>query len=139
MKKALRKGSFTVEASMLVPFLILLVFVFICLCLYLHDRSALASCAAELAGKGAARKYLSEKELEGWLEGQAEGLAKGKLLALRELEISVKVTRQKVVVSCGGRSSLLGGMEIQEQEEAERINPAVRIRGGRKLKKIREK
>ena len=84
MKKRLQKGSFTVEASMLLPFLIFIIFAFFCLCLYLHDRSVLSSCAAELAGKGAAEKYRSEKELESWLQGQAVGLAKGKLLCLRD-------------------------------------------------------
>lgn len=64
MKRSVRKGSFTVETSMLLPFIILIVFAFLCLCLYLHDRSVLSSCAAELAGKGAAEKYRNEKELE---------------------------------------------------------------------------
>ena len=51
MRRRLTRGSFTVEASMLIPFIILVLFVFLCLCLYLHDRSVLSSCAAELAGK----------------------------------------------------------------------------------------
>lgn len=136
MKKHLREGSLTVEASLLVPFLMLLTFVFLCLCLYLHDRSVLSSCAAELAGKGAVRKYQTEKELEDWLCGQAAGLARGKLLALRELQASVKVTRDKIVVSYQGRSGLLGGLEIHEQEEARRINPVARLRVSRGLKKI---
>ena len=128
MKKRMQKGSLTVEASVLIPFLIFVVFVFICLCHYLHDRSVLSSCAAELSGKGAAGKYQSEKELEAWLLGQAAGLARGKLLALRELEVSVKVTKQKVVVAYEGYTSLLGGLRVREQEEARRMNPAAEIR-----------
>ena len=54
-QKGWRTGSFTVEASLLLPLLIFLIFVFFVLSLYLHDRSVLASCAAELAGKGAYR------------------------------------------------------------------------------------
>ena len=64
MREKMKQGSFAVEASFVLPFLVLIVFVCICLALYLHDRSVLASCAAETAGKGAARKYRSEKELE---------------------------------------------------------------------------
>ena len=63
----MKKGSLTVEASMLIPFLILIIFAFLCLTLYLHDRSVLSSGAAELAGKGAAEKYRDEKELEAFL------------------------------------------------------------------------
>lgn len=136
MKKRLRKGSFTVEASMLLPFLILIIFAFLCLCLYLHDRSVLSSCASELAGKGAAKKYQSEKELETWLQGQAEGLTKGKLLCLREVNATVKVTKQTVVVSYVGSTSLLGGLTVREEEQAARLNPTTRVRSIRELKRV---
>lgn len=121
---------------MLIPFLILIIFAFLCLCLYLHDRSILSSCAAELAGKGAAKKYESEKELEAWLMGEAVGLAKGKLLCLREVEASVKVTGQKVVVSYKGSTNLLGGLTIREEEQAVRLNPTAKLRSVRELKRI---
>lgn len=121
---------------MLIPFLILIIFAFLCLCLYLHDRSVLSSCAAELAGKGAAKKYQSEKELEDWLMGEAAGLAKGKLLCLREVEASVKVTKQKVTVSYKGSSNLLGGLTIREEEQVVRLNPTTKLRSARELKRI---
>ena len=136
MKKRLQKGSFAVEASMLIPFLILLIFVFLCLCLYLHDRSVLSSCAAELAGKGAAKKYQTEKELEVWLQGQAAGLARGKLLCLREPEVSIKVTKQCISVSYSGKTGLLGGLKAVEEGQAVRLNPAKRLRSIRELKKL---
>lgn len=121
---------------MLIPFLILIIFAFVCLCLYLHDRSVLSSCAAELAGKGAAKKYQSEKELEACLMGEAADLAKGKLLCLRGVEASVKVTKQKVTVSYKGSSNLLGGLTIREEEQAVRLNPTTKLRSVRELKKI---
>lgn len=136
MKKRLRKGSFTVEASILLPFLVLVIFAFLCLCLYLHDRSVLSSCAAELAGKGAAEKYRSEKELESWLQGQAAGLARGKLLCLRDLETSVKVTQKTVTVSYTGSTSLLGGLKVKEEEQAVRLNPTIKLRSVREIKRI---
>ena len=136
VREKLKKGSFTVEASMLIPFLILILFVFLCLCLYLHDRSVLSSCAAELAGKGAAEKYQTEKELEAWLQGQAAGLARGKLLCLRETEAAVKVTKQKITVSYMGRTGLLGGLTAKEEEQAARLNPTKRLRSIRELKKL---
>lgn len=139
MKRRLRKGSFTVEASMLIPFLVLIIFAFLCLCLYLHDRSVLSSCAAELAGKGAAEKYQSEKELETWLQGQANGLARGRLLCLQELEASVKVTKQTITVSYTGSTRLLGGLTIREEERAVRLNPTMKLRNNREFKRIGKK
>lgn len=123
---------------MLMPFLILIIFAFVCLCMYLHDRSVLSSCAAELAGKGAAKKYQSEKELESWIQGEAAGLAKGKLLCLREVETSVKVTRQTVTVSYVGSTSLLGGLAVREEEQAVRLNPVKRLRSARELNRVCE-
>ncbi len=131
-----RQGSFTVEASLLLPFLILLLYVFLILGMYLHDRSILASCAAELAGKGALRKYETEEHLESWLRGQAEGLAEEKLLLLRLTEVSAEVDRSSVTVSYVGSTSLLGGLRAEETETAERLNPVNFIRNSRRLKNL---
>ena len=138
VKKRLRKGSFTVEASFLIPCLLFIVAGLICLCLYLHDRSVLASCAAELAGKGAARKYQSEAELKEWLTGQAQGQAAGRLLALKEVTAAVEVTKQSVLVTYTGSTGFLGGLEICEEETAKRLNPVIFIRGTEQLKQLLE-
>ena len=139
LKKSLKRGSFTVEASFLLPLLLLIISGLICLCLYLHDRSVLASCASELAGKGAAQKYKSEAELKDWLTGQAQGLAAGRLLALKEYTVSVEVTKEGVSVTYTGHTGLLGGLEVCEQEKAKRLNPVTFIRGTEQLKQLLER
>lgn len=133
-----KQGSFTVEASLLLPLLLLILFVFLIFSLYLHDRSVLASCAAELAGKGALRKYETEEHLENWLTGQAEGLAEGKLLLLRLTEVLAEVTESSVTVSYTGSTSLLGGLEAIETETAKRLNPVNFIRNSRRLENLIE-
>ena len=133
-----RQGSFTVEAALVVPFLILLVFVMLCLGLYLHDRSVLASCAEELAGKGAARKYETEEHLRAWLETEAVKLADERLLVLRLEEASAVVTNRNVTVIYTGSTPLLGGLRTTEQESAARLNPVRFIRGCRALEQAVE-
>ena len=133
-----RTGSFTVEASLLLPFLIFLIFVFFVLSLYLHDRSVLASCAAELAGKGAYRKYETDEHLESWLAGQARGLADEKLLLLRLTEAGAEVEGRSVTVFYEGSTYLLGGLEVWEEETAKRLNPVNYIRNSRRLKNLIE-
>lgn len=128
MQQRLRQGSFTVEASLLVPFLVFLTCVMLILSLYLHDRSVLVSCAAELAGKGAVQKYRSNEDLTGWLENQAEGLIENRLLAFREIEVEVTVKDSEVTVCYRGGTDLLGGLTVQEQETAKRMNPVSFIR-----------
>lgn len=136
MRKTWKKGSFTVEASLLLPFLIWIIFVLLCLGLFWHDRSVLSACAAELAGKGAARKYETDAHLESWLTGEASGLAEGRLYLLRVTEVSAKVTAGKVTVIYAGSSPLLGGLETREQESALRRNPVSFIRKSRLLEEI---
>ena len=133
-----KKGSFTVEASLIMPFLILLIFVMLCLGLFWHDRSVLASCAAELAGKGASRKYETEAQLENWLRTEAAGLAEGRLYLLRLTEASAEVTGDKVTVRYAGRTPLLGGLETREQESAQRHNPVRSLRKSRIIKGLAE-
>lgn len=138
-KKKWRRGSFAVEASFVLPFLVMLVFVCICLSLYLHDRSVLAACAAELAGKGASEKYRTTKELETSLAGQAEALAKERLLSCSEVKASVKATQWSVTVCYSGSTPLLSGLEIREEETAKRLNPTELVRGGRQMADILER
>lgn len=133
-----KSGSFTVEASLLLPFLLILIFVFFILSLYLHDRSVLISCAAGLAGKGAARKYETEEHLENWLTGQAAGLADERLLLLRLTGVSVEVADSSVTVCYEGSTSLLGGLDVREEETAQRLNPVDFIRNSRRLKNLIE-
>lgn len=134
-----RQGSFTVEAALLVPFLILLVFVMLCLGFYQHDRSVLTSCAEELAGKGAARKYETEEHLRAWLEMEAVELAEERLLVLQLEEASAVVTSRNVTVTYTGSTPLFGGLRTTEQESAVRLNPVRFIRGCRELGKAAKK
>lgn len=139
MRKKMRRGSFTAEASFVLPFLILIVFVCICLALYLHDRSVLASCAAETAGKGASMKYRTEQELEAELSEQALDLASHRLLVCRGLEVYVEVTEKAVRVCYTGETPLLSGLSFREEETAKRLNPARFMRFCRKWKEFWKK
>lgn len=124
------------EASILLPFLILIFFAMLCLGLYWHDRSVMASCAAELAGKSAARKYETDAHLESSLRTEAAGLIEGRLYLLQVTESAVEVSAGKVTVSYQGYSPLLGGLETSEQEYAGRQNPVSILRRSRQLKGI---
>lgn len=123
-----KKGSFTVEASILIPFLIMIIFVFICLCLFLHDRSVLAACASEMAGKGAAQKYETTDHLEAWVLEEAGNLVEGRLFLFSDVEASVEVTDDELSVSYTGSSALLRGISTTETETASRVNPVDSIK-----------
>ncbi len=131
-----RRGSFTVEASILLPFMILILFAMLCLGLFWHDRSVLASCAAELAGKGAARKYETDAHLESWLRTEAEGLVEGRLYLLQVTESDVEISRGSITVTYTGFGSILGGLKTREQESAVQHNPVSTLRKSRIIKEV---
>ena len=120
------------------PFLILIVCVMVCLGQIWHDRSVLASCAAELAGKGAARKYETDAHLESWLTTEAAGLVEGRLYLLRVTERGTKISWGKITVTYTGYSPLLGGLKTREQESASRHNPVSTLRKSRQIKELAE-
>ena len=97
-----------------------------------------AGTAAELAGKGAHRKYETDEHLESWLAGQARGLADEKLLLLRLTEVGAEVDGRSVTVFYEGSTYLLGGLEVWEEETAKRLNPVNYIRNSRRLKNLIE-
>ena len=136
MSAGWKRGSFTVEASILMPFLVWIIFVMLCLGLFWHDRSVLSACASELAGKGAARKYETEAHLESLLSTEASALAEDRLYLLKVTDITVKVTAGKVTVAYAGSSPVLGGLQTKEQEQAGRKNPVDLLRKTRLLKEL---
>lgn len=138
MKTKSAAGSVTVEASLLLPFLIFTGFVFLCLALCQHDRCVLSACASQMAGKGALEKYQKEEELERRLEREMWKEAEERLFILRGLQVSAEVSSTSVRISCMGKTELLGGLEIREEEEARRMNPVTALRNMRRLKRMTE-
>ena len=127
MSAGWKRGSFTVEASILMPFLMWIIFVMLCLGLFWHDRSVLSACASELAGKGAARKYETEAHLESWLSTEASALVEDRLYLLKVTDITV---------AYAGSSPVLGGLQTKEQEKSGRKNPVNLLRKTRLLKEL---
>ena len=137
-KNAAASGSVTVEASLLLPFLIFIGFVFLCLALCQHDRCVLSACASQMAGKGALEKYQEEEELERRLERETWKEAEERLFLLRDLQVSAEVKSTYICILCTGESELLGGLEIKEEAEAKRMNPVTALRNMRRVKRMTE-
>lgn len=133
------KGSFTVEAALIMPFVLGSMFLMICLCLYLHDRSILASAAAECAGKTASEKYCEEQGLEARAKGQLYGLVETRLLVVKSLQATAAVTDNEVTISYSGQIRLLGGLMVTGVQSAKRVSPVTRIRYGHQLGDLWEK
>ena len=72
LKKRLQKGSFTVEASMLLPFLIFIIFAFFCLCLNLQARKGIGVMASGAGGGIGKGKTSLPARFESFCESYSE-------------------------------------------------------------------
>lgn len=94
----IKRGSATIETALLMPFLLAVMLFIIYFSFYVYNREASSTIAYTAAIKGAqmeqeGRAYI-EKEITGYVKEESK-----KLLFVRDLEYSVKVTTLKVEVS----------------------------------------
>lgn len=130
--KKWKKGSLTIEAAYLLPFLFLCIFVLLVLLLCLHDRCVLTAAAAELAGKGEQQKYRGAEQLENELYLGGVEAAGERMILMQPEEIEASVGRSQVLVYFEMSTPLLGGIRMQAEEQAVRRNPCDELRKRRK-------
>lgn len=97
------KGSITIETTCLLP-LIALVFVF-CVwgSFYYHDKNILSACAYETAVVGSTKAREKESITEDILEEAFLESTSGKCILFSEIEVSVQIREDAVIVNASGR------------------------------------
>ena len=100
MKKSL-KGSYTIEAALIFPFIMGVIVFIIYISFFLHDRAVMKSCAYQAALKASlVRTGASDMEREA--RKAAEYDIDGLLLATEGVDIRVSVSGKEVIVSYSG-------------------------------------
>ncbi|MCR5775602.1 MAG: pilus assembly protein [Lachnospiraceae bacterium] len=95
------KGSYTVEAALIFPFIMGVIVFIIFISFYLHDRAVMESCAYQAALKGSLeRKDIGEMEKEA--RKAAEYNISGLLLATEDLSTEVGIEGKRVTVRYSG-------------------------------------
>ena len=130
MKKKLR-GSFTVEATYIIPLILIVIGVAMYLLFYYHDKNVLLGTAHETAAYGAGLRKTDEDALENYFSSRI----KGKLLLFSSLENEIKVEEEKVTFICHAKK---GELSLQVACSVQRTEPEDYIRSIRKMKKIGE-
>ncbi|MBQ6787267.1 MAG: pilus assembly protein [Lachnospiraceae bacterium] len=92
-------GYFTVEAALLLPFVIMIIVFMIFLSFYCYDRCILEQCAYAAALRGSSNRFANTQEAYEEATGAAETLIEGKLFAVREVNTTVRVSGLAVTVS----------------------------------------
>ena len=117
--KRWQKGSFTIEATILIPMVLLLVATSITILFYWHDRTVLKGVVYETAVLGA------EGKEEETLEQYAKELIKGKLLWFSRVTVEVEKEKRYIKVKARGSHRQ---MEIKAQTTMAITSPEKTIR-----------
>ena len=131
MKKKKLQGSFTIEATVIVPLILFVFSVLLFILFYYHDKNILLSTAHETVAIGSSRQALQEAELENYFASRI----KGKLLLFTWARSEVTVEEKEVQITCKARKNI---MSLEVTCKAAKTEPEDKIRGIRKLKKLGE-
>ena len=125
------KGSFTIEAAIIVPLILFIFGVLLHILFYWHDKNILMSTAHETAAIGSSRSEMAELELEYYFFSRMEG----KLLLFDRVECISHIEEDEVTVAWDGGK---GSMVAKGEYSMEKTTPENYIREIRKLKKLGE-
>ncbi len=146
------KGSYTIEAALILPLIMTVIVFIIYMSFFLHDRAVMSACAYQAALKASLIRT-GEEDMKAEAERAAGYSIEGLLLATEYPEITVTVSRKKVHIQYTGNmripQSILffpihgtdhievsGGAEASEKDAIEFIRQCraaggiIRKRGG---------
>ena len=129
MKKN-QNGSFTIEASFVVPIILMVFMASVYIIFYFHDKNILSGAAYETAVVGSERKSYKKEELEAYFRRRI----KGKLIVFSNVKENIEVEREKITVTCSAKKR-----KIKVSASVKQTEPETYIRNVRKIKKIEEK
>ncbi len=130
MRKMVR-GSFTIEAAVIVPIILLIFGILLHILFYWHDKIILISTAHETAAVGSSQTELSELELEYYFFERMEE----KLLLFDRVECIAYIEEDTVKLTYDGSK---GRMVAKGECCIQKTQPEDSIRDIRKIKKIGE-
>lgn len=136
MKKKMKwnlRGSFTVEASFIVPMILLVIMACIFAVFYYHDKNILLGAAYEASVVGSSKS----REVNGVDSDEIQSLAyerlQGKCIFLNHSQVEVELSEEviQVEVSASARR-----MEMSGSEKASITDPEKYIRDLRKIQNV---
>ena len=123
MKKK-QNGSFTIEASFVVPIILMVFMASVYIIFYFHDKNILSGAVYETAVVGSGRKGYEKEELEAYFRRRI----KGKLIIFSNI-------KEQIMVTCSAERKM---MTVEICASVDRTDPETYIRRIRKIKKLEE-
>ena len=122
------KGSVTIEATVIVPMILLVVGVLFNMLLYYHDKSILVAVSHEAAVYGG---YEKEEEIGEYFSSHIQG----RLFLFSNVERQIEVRKDVVHIECMAQKGI---MTLRTRCEVKKTNPEHYIRTIRTIKLIGE-
>lgn len=126
------RGSFTVEAAVIIPLILFIFGVLLHILFYWHDKNILMSTAHEMVALGSSRSEMSEMELEYAFYSRM----KGRMLIFDNVECDPKIEEDLVTIAWSGSKKM---MLTKGEYSMKRTKPETYIRKNRKLEKLGDK
>ena len=126
------KGSFTIEAAVIVPIFLLVCGFLLHVLFYYHDKNIVEAAVHETLSLAYGREAIDESQLEKSLYERV----RKKTLLLRGVETEVVCKENDVKVCCVAQNN---PWRLQIESVTKKTTPEVYIRSVRKLEKLAEK
>lgn len=123
------RGSFTIEAAVIISFLVFVITGFLFLSFFLYDRCVVERAAAMAALRGSEAIWEDNNIRYQRADEAVNDILTGRLLGADSVEKSVKVSGNQVIVSL---SMKFKWWEFQAKAEKRAVNPVLFIRNCRK-------
>ncbi|PXV91821.1 TadE-like protein [Lachnotalea glycerini] len=141
------KGSFTVEAALVMPLVLGAIIILIYMSFFLHDRAVICEGAIILANRYTNENNITNEAIKQQLVKASNELINKKVIITSDLSTIITVTNNKILVSCSGSfmfpnmyvvSSIFSNKQfwITTEKSMPRYKPIEFIRNCNKVKKL---
>lgn len=96
------KGSYTIEAALLMPLIIGTIVILLFISFYMHDNAVIKEGTIILANKYTNEKKLSNGDIKQTLQEDSEQVILSKVIVTRNITTDIQVENKKITVSCRG-------------------------------------
>lgn len=115
MKRYMR-GSFTIEASVIVPMILTIFALLISMLFYYHDKNVVSAIAHETLVMGCGREEITEEEIEKYFKTRLGQ----KLLLFQGVQIEATIEQEEITIVCTAKKK---GMSLYINMTMEKTDP----------------
>lgn len=130
MKKYVR-GTFTIEASIIVPMILAMFSLVIIMLFYFHDKNVVTAITHETLAMGCSKEEVSEEELEKYFLSRLNG----KLILFPMPVVNANMDGEQIHMECTAKKEK---MRLYVEMEMKHTDPEKHIWKLRRLKKLEE-